>query len=331
MILKSFNLSQIKNTKSNFFLFYGENEGHKDDLIQDLFLKNYKGEIIKYSENQILEDKESFSENCLNESLFENEKIIIINYVTAKLYELLKDLTVRKIENKIVILKAGILEKKSKLRQLFEKEKDLVCVAFYQDNHISLYKIANEFFRNHNISISSENVNLVLEKCSGDRKNLKNELNKILNFCLNKSKINKDEIKKLINVYEDENYFELIDHCLSKNHSKVIKIINNNYFGKSDSIILIRSFLSRLKRLIELRKIMDRVGDVDQTINMFKPPIFWKDKENVTKQVENWSLPRSYELLEKITRLEINYKKNYEFSNNLIFDLILETSNKPNN
>ena len=76
---------------------------------------------------------------------------------------------------------------------------------------------------------------------------------------------------------------------------------------------------------------MDRVGDVDQTINMFKPPIFWKDKENVTKQVENWSLPRSYELLEKITRLEINYKKNYEFSNNLIFDLILETSNKPNN
>ena len=331
MILKSFNLSQIKNTKSNFFLFYGENEGHKDDLVQDLFLKSFNGEIIKYTENHILENKESFIENCLNDSLFENEKIIVINYVTSKLYELLKELTVKKIESKKIILKAGTLEKKSKLRQLFEKEQNLVCVAFYQDNHISLFKIANGFFKNQNILVSSENINLILEKCSGDRKNLQNELNKILNYCLNKKKISREEIKKLINFYDDENYFELIDQCLSKNHTKVIRIINNNNFGKNDSIILIRSFLSRLKRLIELRKLMDKVGDIDQTINMFKPPIFWKEKDNVAKQIEIWSLIKAYELLEKIVKLEISYKKNYDFSNNVIFDLILETSNKSNN
>ena len=330
MILKSFNLNQIKNAKSNFFLLYGENEGHKDDLIQDLFLKNFKGETIKYSESQILENKDSFFEICLNESLFANEKIIVINYVTTKLYEILKEITVHEIENKIIILKAGILEKKSRLRQLFEKEKNLVCIAFYQDNHISLYKIANEFFKNQSISISSENINLILEKCSGDRKNLQNELNKILNFCLDKGKITKYEIIKLINFYDDENYFELIDQCLTKNHSKVIKIINNNYFGKNDSIILIRSFLSRLKRIIELKKLMNKVGDIDQSINMFKPPIFWKDKEKIAKQMEIWSSTKAYELLEKITKLEVKYKKNYDFSNNLIFDLILETSSKTN-
>ena len=323
MILKSFNLKQIKNAKSNFFLLYGENEGHKDDLIQDLFLKNFKGETIKYSESQILENKDSFFEICLNESLFANEKIIVINYVTTKLYEILKEITVHEIENKIIILKAGILEKKSRLRQLFEKEKNLVCIAFYQDNHISLYKIANEFFKNQSISISSENINLILEKCSGDRKNLQNELNKILNFCLDKGKITKYEIIKLINFYDDENYFELIDQCLTKNHSKVIKIINNNYFGKNDSIILIRSFLSRLKRIIELKKLMNKVGDIDQSINMFKPPIFWKDKELVKSQMKVWSLVNIQKLMYDLGEIELLIKKQNLNAINILYDFIL--------
>ncbi len=331
MIIKYFYLKNLKESKSNFFLFYGENEGQKDEITYNIFLKDFKGEVVKYDESQILENKDIFLETCLNESLFESEKIIQVSRVTSKLFDIIKELASKKIYNKKIIFNSDILEKRSKIRQLFEAEKELVCIAFYRDNGSSLYKIANDFFKKNNISISSENINLIVEKCTGDRKNLQNEMNKILNFCFKKNKINRNEILKLINLHGDENFFELIDYCLAKNLTKVINIINNNSFSKNDSIILIRSLISRLKRLIELKKIYVEGNDVNEAINTYRPLIFWKDKVTVKKQMEAWSIEKLYELLDKASFLEVSLKKNNEFSNNIIFDLILNTSTQSNN
>ena len=330
MIIKSFNLNDIKKSKSNCFLLYGENDGHKEEAISNYFLKDFKGEVVRYDENQILENKNLFLETCFNESLFESNKIILISRVTSKMYEIIKELTNKKIYNKKIIFISQLLEKRSKIRQLFETEEELVCVAFYQDNISSLYKIAYNFFKTNNISISSDNINLILEKCSGDRKNLQNEMNKILNFSFKKNKITKEEILKLVSSQEDENYFELIDLCLAMNHFKVINIINNNSFNKNDAIILIRSFLSRLKRLVELKKIQNKKGNIKETIDFFKPSIFWKDKEIVQKQMEFWTLERIYILIEDLNTLELKFKRNYELSNNLIFDIIINTSKNAN-
>ncbi len=330
MIIKSFNLNDIKKSKSNCFLLYGENDGHKEEAISNYFLKDFKGEVVRYDENQILENKNLFLETCFNESLFESNKIILVSRVTSKMYEIIKELTNKKIYNKKIIFISQLLEKRSKIRQLFETEEELVCVAFYQDNISSLYKIAYNFFKTNNISISSENINLILEKCSGDRKNLQNEMNKILNFSFKKNKITKEEILKLVSSQERENYFELIDLCLAMNHFKVINIINNNSFNKNDAIILIRSFLSRLKRLVELKKIQNKKGNIKETIDFFKPSIFWKDKEIVQKQMEFWTLERIYILIEELNTLELKFKRNYELSNNLIFDLIINTSKNAN-
>ena len=327
MIVKSFKLNDLKKTNSNFFLFYGENEGQKDEVIQDCFTNGFTGEIIKYDENQILDNQEVFFETCLNDSLFDNDKIIQVNRVTSKLYEIIKKIVEKEIHNKKIIFKSDKLDKKSKLRNLFEKDNNLVCVAFYQDNNTSLFKIASNFFKKNKILISSENINLVIDKCLGDRKNLQNEMNKILNFSFEKKRISRNELVKLINVYDDENFFELIDHCLIKNHKKVSSIINSHTFSKSDSIILIRSFLSRLKRLIALKSLQVKTGSIRETVDTFKPSIFWKDKEIVQKQVEIWEVDAILELLDKINRVEISYKKNSNLSNNLVFDLLFNTSN----
>ena len=327
MIVKSFKLNDLKKTNSNFFLFYGENEGQKDEVIQDCFTNGFTGEIIKYDENQILDNQEVFFETCLNDSLFDNHKVIQVNRVTSKLYEIIKKIVEKEIHNKKIIFKSDKLDKKSKLRNLFEKDNNLVCVAFYQDNNTSLFKIASNFFKKNNILISSENINLVIDKCLGDRKNLQNEMNKILNFSFEKKRISRNELVKLINVYDDENFFELIDHCLIKNRKKVRSIINSHTFSKSDSIILIRSFLSRLKRLIALKSLQVKTGSIRETVDTFKPSIFWKDKEIVQKQVEIWEVDAILELLDKINRVEISYKKNSNLSNNLVFDLLLNTSN----
>ena len=327
MIVKSFKLNDLKKTNSNFFLFYGENEGQKDEVIQDCFTNGFTGEIIKYDENQILDNQEVFFETCLNDSLFDNDKIIQVNRVTSKLYEIIKKIVEKEIHNKKIIFKSDKLDKKSKLRNLFEKDNNLVCVAFYQDNNTSLFKIASNFFKKNNILISSENINLVIDKCLGDRKNLQNEMNKILNFSFEKKRISRNELVKLINVYDDENFFVLIDHCLIKNRKKVSSIINSHTFSKSDSIILIRSFLSRLKRLIALKSLQVKTGSIRETVDTFKPSIFWKDKEIVQKQVEIWEVDAILELLDKINRVEISYKKNSNLSNNLVFDLLFNTSN----
>ena len=331
MIIKSFQLNDIKKTNSNYFLLYGKNEGQKDEIIKECFFANFKGEIISYDESQILDNKDIFFETCLNESLFEDKKIIHISRVTSKIYEIIKELISKDIVNKKIILNSDLLEKRSKLRQLFETEKDLVCVPVYEDNNVSLFKIANEYFKKNNISISSENINLIIENCSGDRRNLKNEMNKIYNFCSNKNKITRGEILKLINSHENNNFFDLVDYCLAKNNKKVVSIINSNIFNKNDSIIIIRSFLSRLKRLIYLKKLFLEIGDIKETVNKFKPAIFWKDKDIAQQQMKNWSYDEVYQMLSEINAIEINYKKNYELSHNLIFNFIFNKSNIANN
>ncbi len=326
MIIKSFNLNSIKNAQSNIYLLYGLNDGHKEETIHNYFLKDFKGEVIRYEENQILENIGNFFETCFSDSLFENNKIIIISRISKKFYEIVPNLMEKEIQNKKIILNCGQLEKRSKLRELFEKDKNLICIPFYEDNVSTLYTIASKFFKNNNISISSENINLLVEKCSGDRKNLLNELDKVFNYCFEKKKISKDELVKLINMYDDDNYFKLIDWCLSRNHHQVCKIINNSSFDKKDSIILIRSLLSRLKRLIELKKLQGQIGNIKDTINNFRPPIFWKDKEVVEKQVNSWSKKQVLKLLDDANNLEINFKRNPNLSNNIVFDLILNTS-----
>ena len=331
MIIKSFNLNDLKKNNSTFYLFYGENEGHKEEAINNYFLKNFKGEIIKYDENQILENEDVFLENCLNESLFDSTKIIIVSRVTVKLLEVIKKLNEKEIHNKMIIFNSGLLEKKSKLREFFEKEKNVVCTAFYEDSHSSLFKIAQDQFFKNKISISSENINLVIEKCSNDRKSLKNEINKILNYCYERKKVSRSEILKLINSNTDDEIFSLIDNCLIKNENLVMNKLNSSLYTKNDTIVLIRSFMSRLKRLVELKKILIDNGNISDVINSYRPPIFWKDKQIVQKQKELWSLNKIFQLLEELNNIETSYKKNYELSNNLIFDFIINTSLKANN
>ena len=331
MIIKSFNLNELKTSKAKLILLYGTNEGHKEEVIKKVYLEKFKGEVIKYDEAQILENKDSFFENCLNESLFNQEKIIIVSRVTSKIFEIINQLNEKDIINKKIIFNAGILDKKSKLRSLFEKEKNLACVPFYEDNNSTLYKIAFENFKSNNIAISSENINLLVEHCSNNRNTLKNEIDKILNFCHQKNKISREELIKLINLYENENYFELIDNCLAKNHKKVCKIINSNSFSKAETIILIRSFLSRIKRLIGLKKLAMANNNISEVINNFRPLIFWKDKEIVEKQMKSWTTKEVNELLDELLKLEVDTKKNYDVSTILLSDFVLNLSNRTNN
>ena len=330
MIIKSFELSKVDH-KNKFFLFYGENQGFKNQVIDEKFKKKYSDCTYSYEESEIFNNKESFFNNILSKSFFEKEKLIIINRTTDKIKNLIDEIIEKKIDDIIIILNSDSLEKKSKLRILFEKNKDLTCIPFYADNNQTLNSIINFFFREKKISISQQLINVLIERSRGDRKNLKNELQKIESFSLNKKNINFQEIIKLTNLADNYSASELIDHCLAKNTKKTVTILNENNYSDEDNMIIIKTLLNKLKRLLKIHDLIDEKSNIDQAVSSFKPPIFWKDKPIVTQQLRSWDKKELKDLIFESNSVELLIKKNSTIAKNILSDFIISNSKKTNN
>ena len=330
MILKSFELNKIDYNKK-FYLFYGNNQGHKNQIIEDKFKKIYSDCTYYYEENEILNNKETFLNNILTKSFFEKEKLIIINRATDKLKDIIDEIIQKKIIDIILILNSNTLEKKSKLRALFEKNKETICVPFYEDNNQTLSAIVSLFFRTQKISISQQLINLITGRARGDRQNLNNELQKIESFIENKSKIDMQDIIKLTNLAENYNVSELIDSCLSKNKKKTAHILNENIYSLEDCILIVRSLLIKSKRLIKLCEKAKSTKNIEQVISNFKPPIFWKDKEVVKQQIHNWSYENAEKLIYETNSIELQIKKYSNNSVNILSDFIIKQSSSVSN
>ena len=322
MIIKSFEVEKIKSKKNNLFLIYGSNQGHKNQVIKELFEKFFEGEISRFDENEILNSHEDFISSLMNKSLFDDNKLIIISRASDKILKFVNEIVERKIEKIKIIINSENLEKKSKLRSLFEKEKELVCIPFYEDNDRSLGLIAQNFFRQKKIKISQEIINLLIERSRGDRGNLINELNKIENLSITKKNIEIEDVLKLTNLSENYSVFELAESYLAKNKKKVSKILNENNFANEECVLILRTILNRSKRLLKLKENQDQIGNIDLTISSYKPPIFWKEKDVVKKQIQLWSGDEVKKIIYKINDLEVLVKKNSNNSLNFVSDFI---------
>tara|TARA_Y100000590_G_scaffold350065_1_gene401799 strand:- start:1550 stop:2536 length:987 start_codon:yes stop_codon:yes gene_type:complete len=323
MIHKTFEINKINIDKYNLFLFYGENEGYKNEIIKNRFETRFENKIYRYEEKEVLEKKEGFFNSILSKSFFENEKLIIISRASDKIKDIIEEIELKKIEDIKIILSANILEKKSKLRIFFEKNKNAICIAFYADNSQTLNSIANNFFKEKKISISQQTINLFIERCKGNRENLNNELKKIENFSKDKKIVNVDDILKLTNLAENYNASELTDNCLAKNIKKTVNILNENNYSNDDCILIIRTLLIKSKRILKLREELNNKNNIDQVIANFKPPIFWKDKAIVKKQVENWPIEKINNMVSKINETELLIKKNSYNSLYILSDFII--------
>ena len=292
MILKTFELNKINFTKNKFFLLYGENEGLKIESIKKNFIDKYTAAIQRYDEREILENKENFFNTIFTRSFFENEKLIIISRTSDKILEIIKAILEKEVENTIIVLVANSLEKKSKIRSYFEKNKETICIAFYEDNKQTLSGLISLFFRERKIPISQQTINLLVDRCRGDRLNLKNELFKIENYLLDKKSITSE----------------------------------NNY-STEDCILIIRTLLLKSKRLQKLQIENKNKKNLDETISSFRPPIFWKDKEIVKQQINNWPLKNVEDLIYNIGEIELLIKKNSTNSLDILSDFIITQSN----
>ena len=330
MILKSHEINKLKLNNYNFYLFYGNNEGLKEETIKSLFEKNYLDKIYRYEEKEILDNLGNFFNSVFTKSFFDNEKLIIINRVTDKIKDIIEELIEKNSRDIQFVLNSTNLEKKSTLRKFFEKEKNIICVPFYEDNNQTLNSIISKFFRDKKIPISQQLINILIERSRGDRKNLNNELQKIENFSLNKKNITLQEITKLTNLADNYSASELVDHSLAKNTRKTVTILNENNYSDEDNIIIIRTLLAKLKRLIKIHELVNEKNNVEQAISSCKPPIFWKDKPLVIQQIKSWDKSNLKNLIYKANEIELLIKKNSTIARNVLSDFIINNS-KTNN
>ena len=317
MIIKSFELEKLKSLNLKIHLIYGNNEGIKEDIIKNSYIKNFTGEILKYDEQEILNSKDEFLSSLFTKSLFENEKLVIISRATEKLFAIINIILEGEFLETKIIIKSTNLEKKSKLRNLFEKEKRLICTPVYEDDSRSLNFIINNFLKEHKFNLSQEIKNILIERSKGDRINLKNELSKLKNLQISKTKFSIEDVLKLSNLAENYSVFELSDNYLAKNSKKVSNILNENNYSSDDCILIIRTILSKAKRLLKLKNEIDNNTNIDQAISSFKPPIFWKEKDILKKQAQSWTTNEVKEIIFKINDLEALIKKNT--TNSMLF------------
>ena len=329
MIIKSYEIKKINLENNKLILFYGKNEGHKNEAIKNLIKEKYT--IFNYEEKELLDNQNYFFENILTKSLFEDEKIIIIKRATDKILKIIEDLDIKELDGISIIINSENLEKKSKLRLIFEKNKQYISVAFYPDTDQTLSKLTYEYLKKKNISISSANINLIVNKCNGDRETLLNELQKIEYFSINGKKITSENITKLTNLIENHSISELIDNCLVKNKKKIINILNENNFNNDECILITRTFLNKLKKILKLSREFENNKNIELTISSAKPPIFWKDKEIIKQQIYKLTPKNIKQLIYRLSEIELLIKKNIHNSINLITDFILDQASSNTN
>jgi DNA polymerase-3 subunit delta len=330
MLIKSSELKSFKIQNINYYLFYGPNSGLIEETISKIFKPTFPKNIINYDETEILNNINGFREMVFNKSFFDDEKFIIINRASNKILTAIQELVESKITDLKVIIKAEALEKKSKLRSYFEKNKSTVITAFYEDNYQSLLLIISKIFRDKKINVSNEVINLIIERSKGNRVNINNELEKILTYTKDHNKISLDDVLKLTNLTENYNISELVDQNLSKNSKKTINILNENNLNTEENILILRTFLSKLKRLKKLKIDLEKNKNIEQVLSSARPPIFWKEKEIIKQQLKVKSLSDIKFLIKKVNYLELIIKKNLQASNKILNNFILENLENSN-
>ena len=323
MIVKSFELNKKIADEYKFFLLYGKNEGLKNEIIQSLFLKDFEGQIDKYDEIDFLKNSEIIINDLLNKSFFESKKILIISRTSDKIFKTVEGIEGKEISDIKIIFKSGILEKRSKLRSYFEKNSNLVTIPFYEDDVRSLTSVIIAFINKHKIKLSRESINLLVNRASGDRENLKIELDKILNYSHSNNKIEFEHIQKLTNLAENYGVNELADSCLGRNRKNISKILNENNYSDDDCILILRTLLAKSKRLLTIIKKYKETENLDSAISNMRPPIFWKEKESVKKQAITWKIDELKSRIYKINEIEFLIKSNSGKSLNLVSDFIV--------
>ena len=181
MIFKSYLIEQnFQSINTNLILFFGENIGLKNEFKKKIKYNNLQAKTITFFQDDIIKNEDNFFSELFNISLFEEKKIYIIDNASDKILDILQKIE-PKLENQVIFLFSDLLDKKSKLRNYFEKSKNASAIACYADNEITIKKIILKNLKEFR-GLSSQNINIIIDNSNLERDKLYNELDKIITF-----------------------------------------------------------------------------------------------------------------------------------------------------
>jgi len=327
VILKSYIVEQDVSILNKFqaFLFYGENDGVKDDVKLQLKELNKDHEIITFFENEIIKNKNILYENIINESLFNESKIIFIYSTTDKIYKEISEGLKKSSSNLKICIFAETLDKKSKLRTLFEKDKKLAVIPCYEDNDRTLINYISKDLNGFK-GITGELINLIITNSNSNRKIIQIELTKIKEFFSSKI-INKGHLSEILNIKNNSNFDKIRDNVLIGKNDKVNGLLSEIDFLPEDSFLYLNSLNYRILRLIEIKRTSKEFGVDEKELDNIKPPIFWKDKPIYLQQLKKWDLKNLVQIANKINETEVLMRKNSHIRNDIVIkDLLIKLS-----
>tara|TARA_B100000575_G_C23121776_1_gene649293 strand:+ start:1067 stop:2056 length:990 start_codon:yes stop_codon:yes gene_type:complete len=328
MIYKSYSIEQnINNIHNDLVLFYGENLGLINDFKEQIKKEYKRSSVINIFQEEITKNSDNFFNEIFNKSLFEEEKIYFINQVDDKLLEIFEELE-NKIDKQKIFIFSGILDKKSKLRNFFEKSKKSAIIACYKDNEITLKKIVQSKLNSFK-GLSQENINIIIENCNLDRNKLNNELNKILAF-FDQKVLEKSKLESILNIKTNDDFSILRDEAMNGNNNNTNKLLNDTYIEPEKNILYLNMIYKRLEKLLEIHKLAKK-SSLEEAVNNVKPPIFWKDKPIISNQLRKWNENKIKYFLTSIYNLELQIKSSSTINNKiLIKKLVVDTCNLAN-
>ena len=312
MLLKSqeLNLKKKDFFKGKIVLLYGENQDLIKDLNEQILIKFKDEQKIQKNifEEDVIKNPENTINYYLNGSLFdENKNILVIKNCSDKIIE-----TLNKIKNNIdentIIINGEILLKNSKLRQFGEYDKLAVCIPCYQETKLDIIKFLAQQLQINKIQLSEKQIEIIINSSSLKRSKIKEVIEK-LNLYKNSKKISDQAIDEICTDMDLKKNDEIIDILLSKNEKNINEFISNmsNYEKNFiEIIIILRSFIIKI---LDIQKNNKNLS-IDERIERYKPPIFWKDKDRIKNILKIWSNNNLEKFLSNLNIIETEFKRN---------------------
>ena len=324
MIFKSYIIEESFETIHNckLFLFYGENQGLKQEFKEKLKKQNKTKEILNLFQDEIIKNKNILKNEIKNKSLFNEKKIIFINQVNDKILDTLDEI-MESIQEERIFLFGDILDKKSKLRNYFEKSKYCGISPCYKDNEITIKKIISKRLKDFQ-GVTSQIINFITQNTGLDRNKLNNEIDKIIS-CFSDRKVDINKIDSLLNNRTNDDFNLLKDEALKGNKINTNRLLADTVFEIENNIYYLNSINQRINRLNEIQNMKQENLNVDSIISNLKPPVFWKDKAMLLEQSKKWNKNKIQKALKKTYNTEIEIKSNSSIRKDLLIkNLIID-------
>ena len=319
MILKSYIVEQdINKIDKSISLFYGENLGLINDFKKLIIESNKNTTIIRLNEEEVLKKDVILFREISNSSLFEEKKAIFIDQVSDKILNQIIEIENISTDIKIYLF-AGVLEKKSKLRNYFEKSKNFCVIACYEDNAITLKNIIQKKLKDFK-GINMQNINLILENSNYSRAKLNNELDKINDFFHDKV-LSVEKLEDLLNLKTNDDFNKLKDAAFMGEKKNTNRLLSDTILEEDQNFFYLNSINQRLGKLLEINK--SGAENLEIAVNNLKPPIFWKDKQNVINQAKKWNKNKIKSIMKKTYDIEIKIKSNSIINKKLLIKKLL--------